>query len=410
MKKFTLFSLIFVLILVLSGCGSTTMNHNPISNIKETVTKAQTVVKTVNVVNEQSLLIPEIMDEKDYSTLDEDQNSDIDFQNGTNISRYVAKLYTLSNTAQKSIKLNSNTEYLISCVNSKSNSLKNICDLFEKKDCNITKSNKSAITDLCNSLLLNINRLDNSKDDAKNDATEITVLKRNYTSNVEKLNGKYNKLINSIETRNSYLNNICYGMDNLYDILISICYPQVDTSKVVQNTWSNIDTYKNNNKRINNEQHNNNYQYYNNKYMQPNNRYGYGYGYGGTNPFYGYGMFGGMRGFGGYSSYPYSPYTNYNPYIPNIDTFGTYKNVDTYKSFNDEYDDQYNNDYENFYPIPFYPYGYNNGYEHIKIYNYQDEQTQENSKQEYITNVHVKKVDDKPKIEKLMNNEKKELA
>lgn len=400
MKRLFTFILLASFAFIATGCN-TTANHNAIRNIKEAINKTQYIVKMVNVMPENSLIIPEIMDEDAQTEIDEGAGyNGSTFTSGTTISKYVAKLYTLSNTAQKSINLNSKTEYLISCVNSKSSSLKDICENINKKETKISKDSTSAITDLCNSITDNANKLNNVKDDVKNNTSEIVVLKRNYTSNVDKLSGKYDKLINSLNTRNLYLNNICYNLDKVYDILISICYPSVTNSNdETKETWSNIDTYKNSKQRYKNTNYNNQYPQNNYaQYNQQNNRYGYGYG--GTNPFYSYGMVGGMGGLGGYSRYPFSPYTNYNPYIPNIDTFGSYKNIDTYnQSNNDVYYDR--NFDDNYGVIPYYPYGYTNSYEQIKMCEYKEENT-EKPTEETKKVTHIKKVDDKPKIEKLL--------
>ena len=109
-----------------------------------------------------------------------------------------------------------------------------------------------------------------------------------------------------------------------------------------------------------------------------------------------------MGGLGGYSRYPYSPYTNYNPYIPNIDTFGSYKNIDTYKPCDNAFYDRFYDD--KFYNMPYYPYGYTNQYEQIENGKYVENDSEKNDSFKNVS--HIKKVDDKPKIEKLLNNEK----
>lgn len=385
MKKFVF--LIFSLLITFSLYGCANTSHNQITNVKETISKVQTVVSQVTVLPSNSLLIDELMSENEVITTSGENAIDYDNINTTNstiIAKYVAKLYSLTNIAQKTINLNQNTEYLISSVNSKTNSLKDICDCLVKKNSNITKSNSSALYDLCESILTNVNRLNISKDDVRNETSQIVALKKNYTSNVEKLSGKYSKLVNSLETRNNYLNNICYGLDKIYDIVIEICYPNASQEKT-QKTWSNTDTYTNSNTKAN-RQANKQYEYNN-----ENNQYSYGYG--GTNPFYGYGMFGGYCGMRGMMGrYPFSPYTNYNPYIPNIDTFGTYKNIDTYKP--KEKPTQENEEEKQ--EKPYYPYG---TYDKNEFNNYS--KGQKSLQKERTQKIHIRKVEDKPKIERL---------
>ena len=386
MKKTVFFVFLFIISLSLCGCSNSS-SHNQITNVKETISKVQTVVSQVSVVPTKSLLIDDLMDENETVTTSSEQTSEnydeYNFSNGTNISKYVAKLYSLTSVAQKSINLNQNTEYLISCVNSKSNSLKDICNTASKKDCEISKSNSSALYDLCESILTNVNRLNLAKDDVRNETNQIVALKNNYTSNVEKLSGKYSKLVSSIETRNNYLNNICYSLDKVYDIVISVCYP--NSQEKTQSTWSNVDTYSGSNTKLNRQSN----KQVVNDYNNINNQYGYGYG--GTNPFYGYGMFGGYGGMrGGMGRYPFSPYTNYNPYIPNIDTFGTYKNIDTYRPIYQEQTKNENEKQEQ--ERPYYPYGIYENYRYSKNFSEPKMDTEK---------IHIKKVDDKPKIKKL---------
>ena len=57
--------------------------------------------------------------------------------------------------------------------------------------------------------------------------------------------------------------------------------------------------------------------------------------------------------------------------------------------------------------MPFYPYGNSNFYEQSLMFGKDEENSQKS--EEFESTSHVKKVDDKPKIEKLLNDEK-ELA
>ena len=71
MKKFLVFVIFIPLIFIITACSPTTANHNAIKNIKETINKTQSIVKMVNVMPEDSLVIPEIMDENTQTEIDE---------------------------------------------------------------------------------------------------------------------------------------------------------------------------------------------------------------------------------------------------------------------------------------------------------------------------------------------------
>lgn len=330
MKKILSLFLVFILSITLLGCSSNA-NHKVVTKINETLTKVQNVVSYVEVIPKNTLIINDIMDadapqnEQNFSEYGNGYDG-ATFTNAPNINKYVAKLYSLSNTAQNAITANNNTEILIAEISSKANNIQSACSLLNKKDCHINDNQTSAINELCSNIILNVNRLNISKDELKAETNNLSAIKQNYTNNVDKLSSRYTRLTNCIETRNIYLSNICNNMNNIYSIIFSCCYEK-DCSCDVKQTWSNIDTYQNaRKKRIRTDRVNNSYPtngYYN---------YGFnGYGHGGTNPFYNYG-YGMMNRFGGYGRYPYSPYSNYNPYMPNIDTFGTYTNVNTYEN------------------------------------------------------------------------------
>ena len=234
--------------------------------------------------------------------------------------------------------LNDNTQSLLKYITLKSNNIRVICTQLENSKSTINSETTEKTKDLCSKLLLNTNRLEITKNDVKNSYQKIKNNVNLYEDS-ESYN-EYTLLSSCIQTRNSYLNNICYDIDGLENVIEKLLNNNEETKK----TWSNIDTYKSNNmknkttntnntKAINNNNDNNYKNPYTYSNTDPYRNYNHG-GYGTTNPYYGYG---GFRGFGGigFGMFPYSPYTNYNPYMPNVDTFGSYKNIDTYKPLNE---------------------------------------------------------------------------
>lgn len=452
MKKFLICILMISFMFTFVGCSNETTST--INKVSETVNKVENVVEKLDIIPSKSLIISEIMETKPNiksseqivtykpNNYSEDEGTGFDGSTFTSapsqMNNYVGKLYSLREIAQNSIDINDSTEYLITCITTKADNIEKICSVITKKNREITSNEKSAIEDICSNLLLNANRLTITKDDVKTEASSVTSLKRNYTSNIEQLNGKYTRLINAMETRNSYLNNICYCLDNMYNLLCTNCYPNCEEKEETKKTWSNIDTYKNTNKVKKNDARNDNNNSNQNPYYNGRNEYNPYYGYmspngrGGTNPFYGYGMFGGMGrfgGMGGYGGYPYSPYTNYNPYVPNIDTFGTYTNVDTYRPMqptinevDENEDDKVEVDkklneiddyrYDYYYHPYFYPYYIAPPYMPHRYYplpykydnvtvDKNDENEKTDTKKEETENVsHITKGED-PKIEKL---------
>lgn len=415
MKKYYIFVILFVIVFF-TGCSNNT-TKDTINKIDDTLYRVNAVVNKLELVSSDMLYVNKYIDENNSSiNIKEtiDYEDDDDYKNGFNGSTftsadlnngYMDKIYSLSITAQNAIEINNNTSFLINCINTKSDNIETICDLLINKNCKLDNDQKS-INEICNNIILNSNRLMITKDEVKTETKNVVIAQKK--SNIDNLTNKYNILINAIETKNTYLNNVCNGLDNIYLTLSKYrCSSNINTEET-RKTWSNIDTYRkestNNNKINKSEENNNNFKYYNYNYGQP--------GYGGTNPFYGSGAYGGMSRFGGfmgYGRYPYSPYSNYNPYIPNIDTFGTYTNVDTYRPANNiEINEENNSDKqsikndEHYYPymtLPYYHYDYYYPYYCPNCRNIFYNKYHENSN--YDKSNHIISEDEKTNIEKL---------
>ena len=311
MRKFILFILVLS---TLAFCGCKTNNNiKLIDNISSTLKTVKEVISNVELISSEFLV--------EQTNLNKDNN----FEEGTG---YNGATFTnaqnfnnkqISNIIQKTSSINNNTIYLINRVNSKSSNLLAICCLFENSSNKINENHSNAINNLCDSISFNSNYIKNNK--TNYNKTNFYNVMSSY---------RYAEIINNIETLNSCLSSICFGIDNIYDILDNYNYlteVQSDKNSTV-GSWSNIDTYRNSKKQAR---------------QTTNTTPQLQYGRGGTNPYYNYGYgnrfaYGGYGGINGFGRYPYSPYSNYNPYMPNIDTFGTYTNVDTYQNCIDNND------------------------------------------------------------------------
>ena len=345
MKKTILIMMFITLSFVLTGCNSATNNNQAMTNIDQTITKITSTVKKLDAISNDSLLMKDFMNESSlvdntrtnlYNPYQNSNNgyNGATFTNVSPMTTYIGKLQNLSSVVTLTISSNNELNYLKDCILSRSSYIKTSCNQIKDKNCNVTDGQKNAINDLCNNLVVNLNRINLTKNEIVNEVNSVTTLKNNYTSNIDQLNSKYTRLLNCIETRTLYFKNILTSMNGIDNILNEICCPQnsyansrydneTTTNSQVKNNKiikSNIDTYENaNSKKINNNNINNNNvvnhpqqhnPYYYNNFQQLPYRQFYGYNFG----------------------YPHSPYSNYNPYMPNIDTFINYNNVDTYKS------------------------------------------------------------------------------
>ena len=372
MKKILTTILVFVLTFVLVGCGTNNNNAQAMATVQETISKITTGVKKLETISNDDLLIKEFMNTKNVTKgvqtyqqiyrYDNNENSGYNGATFTNantpMSTYIGKLHSLSNIATSAMSSNNQNDYLKNLILSQSSALKTTCNNISNKNCEISNAQKSAIYDLCNNLLVNLNRINLTKSEIKNEVKSISALKNNYTGNIDQLNSKYTRLVNCFETRISYYHNILSSLNGLQSMLNEIYYPEINncqnqscdtqqsTIKSTKTLKPNIDTYENANQTSNKNTNTpairqiTNQPYINNGNGTTNPYYNngaWGYRFGGRG--YGYNGFG-YNGFNG--GYPYSPYSNYNPYMPNIDTFGTYSNTDTYKS-NKQLNNEVNN-------------------------------------------------------------------
>ena len=348
MKKIISFILVITCSLIFVGCGMSTSNNiQAMTNIDQTLTKITSTIKKLDTISNDKLIMQDFMS---ASSLVNNKNSNYDiyryynpnqtsdnngyngatFTNSTPMTAYINKLQNLSNVATITISANNQLNYLKDNILSHSSYIKTSCNQIKEKGCEISNGQKNAINDLCNNLVVNLNRINLTKNEITNEINSLTHLKNNYTNNIDQLNSRYTRLLNCLETRTLYYKNILTSMNSVDCILNEICCPQdgycygknyenTTTSKTKNKTFkSNIDTYENaNTKNINK----NNIKNTVNNYPQ--------------NPYY-YNNYQQMpyRNFNNYNyyGYPHSPYSNYNPYMPNVDTFINYNNVDTFKS------------------------------------------------------------------------------
>ena len=197
--------------------------------------------------------------------------------------------------------------YLATNFDTKSDSTLSLCKIAKMEKTKITKRQEILLNDMCSGMITNAESVKKTQDKILN--------------NMAKNNEKY--LINFLELRNLYINNMYNYLCNIYNILYKITELDEDT-KVKQSTWHNVDSYQNGNQKDDkNQKQNTTVTYPENYNYGPNGYYGRGY----SNPFY----YGGYGGYGGYGMYGGMFPFGRNPYMPNVDTFGVYKNIDTYK-------------------------------------------------------------------------------
>lgn len=332
----------------LAGCSNTTSN-SAILNISNTMTKISSTLDNVQDINNSDLIIKDFMSEDYLKKVDTEMPL---LSSTDSMNNYILKISSLNNNVISTIEINDSINALKSEIYERASVIKSLCTQIKELKKDINQSQNKALLELNNALIGNITRVSLTRNEITNNYKNVDNLKAQYSSKTNQLNSRYTKLKNSLNTRLSYYNNLVMSLDDVYKILTqnfdaveNFDVTHYETPKVEDNEkkpiktgiTKNIDTYENAGTNIYGDYRNN--PYYNPDNYLKNYTPGYGMmgpnygGFGSTYSPYGYGMngFGNANGMYGYGMMPY-----YNGYMfPNINTFGTYKNIDTYRSRKD---------------------------------------------------------------------------
>ena len=300
-----LFILTFI---VLVGCSDNTTN-NALSQITANMTSIQKTIETMNNIDNSSLIICDFMDDSNVSLI-----GNIVVSNNKAIDDYFTRIVNLNNSIVDTMSVNDSVKIMESSINSKAQQIKDYCKQLKRNKYRFDNKRINALYEVNSSISTYLTRLKLTKNEVKNNLTNVENMKGTFSSNTDVLTTRYKKLYGSLLTR---LTNYNCVSDNLEQIL-QILYPaninndDLETSEINNETddekevslrvKKNIDTYENAGKRYRDF---NDYNY--------NNDYIY------NNP----GIYGGF-GF----QMPYG----YGFRFPNINTYRGFRNIDTYRN------------------------------------------------------------------------------
>lgn len=340
--KFVIIPSFILCMIFLVGCGTTT--NNTLSNISLNMNKIIDSTNNIEVISTSELIIDDFMDENSIELIETTNSGRTETTDAMNL--YLSKITLLNNSIYGAVQVNNEINNKKIQIIAKAHQVKSLSEQCKSEKSNLSNDNLDSLEELNNVVLGNSTRANLTRNEIKNNLKSINEIKSVYSTKTEQLSSRYQKLEGSLNTRLAYFNNILNGLDSMCNIISSNCSnynPSTleetdETKNLVENTKQtsktsffkkNIDSYENagkdmygfnkvdGNRYYNNDQYLNRYYNYNNGAMPYGNIYGNMYGYNMGMP-YGYNM--GM------------PFGYGNGYIfPNINTFGTYKNIDTYK-------------------------------------------------------------------------------
>lgn len=361
-KKILSFAIIFTFVicaLCLVGCSETNTNST-LNNIMMTMSKISNTLDNVQTINTNELIIEDFMNEDELARIDSQNYVDKVATNGA-MNSYIAKISALNNNVITTIEVNSSINNSKRQIYAKASQIKALCSQNISAKVELKGSQIKTLNELNNTLIANNTRISLTRNEITNNFKNVNSLKGSYSSKPEQLNSRYTRLKTSLNTRLSYYNNLLNGLDEMSNILCDTdCFKHIcddyiideelykkstNDNSVKTGITKNIDTYENAGTNIYGDYRNNPIYNPDNYLKNVNPGYGMygpnGYGFGnygiggyGMNGYGGYGMNGfGMGGYNGFYGYG-MPYGNGYLY-PNINTFGTYKNIDTYRSRKD---------------------------------------------------------------------------
>ena len=239
MKKFLVCLMLVLSIVTLTACQDASMKT--LSKVNTTIDKVQNLVESMDTISNDILLIDNIMDEDNTGT----GYDGATFTSGSYVmDSFINNILKLSNEAHNAIDLNNDTNDILLEIDANMDDIRTISKLIDSNKSKLSNDTNNSIDDICNNILMNVNRLMITRDDVTNELNSTLSLKRNYTRNVEQLTSKYTRLCSSLQTKNTYLENINNSMNNLYDTLYYIYRPSGEAESVSK-SFSNIDTYEN---------------------------------------------------------------------------------------------------------------------------------------------------------------------
>lgn len=340
--KFFIIPLFITSFVFILGCQDVSLK-NTLQTLSINMNKVIKDFESITNIDNKSLIIDDFMDVNNLELISNDVIS-----SNSNLDNYILKITTLNNSIYKTIQTNNIAINTKRQIIGKAHQIKSLCDQCSNDKCGLSESNIDYLEELNSSIMTNTHRAYLSKNEVLNMLNSVQEIKNEYNEFSDKLASRYKSLEASLNARVNNFNNILSDLDlviytlssnfdqsNSYDQLFDEDFSLYTNSESIEEHENkieskkmfrkNIDSYENAGKDFNGFNRATSPSYNQDNYLN-----GYGYGY--NNPFYGRGYGYGFGGMGGmYGINPYMPYGMPYPY-PNINSFGSYKNIDTFKN------------------------------------------------------------------------------
>lgn len=135
------------------------------------------------------------------------------------LTQYFSKLSNLYNVASSVVTTNNELNQIRNNILANISLIQTFANQIKNNKYDLTENQIKSINNLLDNINTNVNRINLSRNEVKNELNSVKNLKTNYTGNVEQLSSKYVRLVNCLDTRMTYFNNILGCLNQLENCL-----------------------------------------------------------------------------------------------------------------------------------------------------------------------------------------------
>ena len=146
-------------------------------------------------------------------------NANIGYE--TDLNNHYQKLNNLCAIQIDTLNCNDKTNSLKTRILANISYLNSLAEQIKSGNINVSDTQAKAVKDLLNNANNFANKINTSKNELSTELKSVNNMKVNYSANVDELSSKYIRLLNSLDTRNSYLQNILSSLLQVENTILS---------------------------------------------------------------------------------------------------------------------------------------------------------------------------------------------
>lgn len=142
----------------------------------------------------------------------------------TDLNAHYQKLNNLCAIQIDTLNCNDQTNSLKTRILANISYLNSLAEQIKSGNISVSDTQAKAVKDLLNNANSFANKINTSKNEVNTELKSVSNMKVNYSANVDELSSKYIRLLNSLDTRNSYLQNILSSLLQVENTILSNGY------------------------------------------------------------------------------------------------------------------------------------------------------------------------------------------